>query len=248
MSHTVWIIDDDNSIRWVLEKALARADILCESYASADLMLQRLEYDLLASLTAPVRPDVGVLVVGLDEPSLAALNMSPPLPRRLHAQLVDAVRTLRVGRPLDPSAVVGPLIERASGKLLDALTVLGDGEQWLIEPRALDATGEQGAADKQPGQVSRQHHSKRIGARAHELHDRLRPDHFVTQGHAAGNGIQHQRQRCRDAKVVSQAMVIASPNLGARHWPTLAKSKLYDASFTHRFRKASVPAAPTETS
>ena len=56
------------------------------------------------------------------------------------------------------------------------------------------------------------------------------------------------RQRCRDAKVVSQAMVIASPNLGARHWPTLAKSKLYDASFTHRFRKASVPATPTETS
>lgn len=56
------------------------------------------------------------------------------------------------------------------------------------------------------------------------------------------------RQRCRDAKVVSQAMVIASPNLGARHWPTLVKSKLYDASFTHRFRKASVPATPTETS
>ncbi|MBT9514487.1 MAG: adenylate/guanylate cyclase domain-containing protein [Acidovorax sp.] len=53
--------------------------------------LQRLEYDLLASLTAPVRPDAGVLVVGLDEPSLAVLNRSPPLPRRLHAQLVDAV-------------------------------------------------------------------------------------------------------------------------------------------------------------
>ncbi|QTD46826.1 precorrin-4 C(11)-methyltransferase [Ottowia testudinis] len=46
---------------------------------------------------------------------------------------------------------------------------------------------------------------------------------------------------CRDAKVVSQSMVIASPALGARHWPTLAKSKLYDASFTHRFRRASAP-------
>jgi len=52
---------------------------------------QRLEYDLLSSLTAPVRPDARVLVVGLDEPSLAALNQAPPLPRRLHAQLVDAV-------------------------------------------------------------------------------------------------------------------------------------------------------------
>ena len=55
------------------------------------LPLQRLEYDLLSSLTAPVRPDAGVLVVGLDEPSLAQLNQSPPLPRRLHAQLVDAL-------------------------------------------------------------------------------------------------------------------------------------------------------------
>lgn len=47
------------------------------------------------------------------------------------------------------------------------------------------------------------------------------------------------KQRCREAKVVSQAMIIASPTLGARQWPTLAKSKLYDASFTHRFRRAS---------
>ena len=45
---------------------------------------------------------------------------------------------------------------------------------------------------------------------------------------------------CRDAKIVSQSMIIASPTLGARHWPTLAKSKLYDPSFTHRFRRASV--------
>ena len=47
---------------------------------------------------------------------------------------------------------------------------------------------------------------------------------------------------CREAKIVSQAMIVASPTLGARQWPTLAKSKLYDASFTHRFRRASAPA------
>ena len=40
-------------------------------------------------------------------------------------------------------------------------------------------------------------------------------------------------------------MVIASPTLGARHWPQLAKSRLYDASFTHRFRRASAPPADT---
>ena len=53
--------------------------------------LQRLEHDLLASGTAAPPPDVGVLVVGLDEPSLTALNLSPPVPRRLHAQLVQAL-------------------------------------------------------------------------------------------------------------------------------------------------------------
>lgn len=51
-------------------------------------------------------------------------------------------------------------------------------------------------------------------------------------------------QRCRDERIVSQAMIIASPALGARDWPELTKSKLYDARFTHRFRRASVPPGP----
>ena len=46
------------------------------------------------------------------------------------------------------------------------------------------------------------------------------------------------KQPCRGAGVVSQAMVIASPTLGARHWPELTRSRLYDPGFTHRFRKA----------
>ncbi|GAA0740983.1 precorrin-4 C(11)-methyltransferase [Ideonella azotifigens] len=47
------------------------------------------------------------------------------------------------------------------------------------------------------------------------------------------------KQLCREAGIVSQAMVIASPTLGARGWAELTKSKLYDATFTHRFRRAS---------
>ncbi len=38
----VWIIDDDRSIRWVLEKALAREDIEFRSFASADEAMQAL--------------------------------------------------------------------------------------------------------------------------------------------------------------------------------------------------------------
>ena len=47
------------------------------------------------------------------------------------------------------------------------------------------------------------------------------------------------RDQCRAEKISSQAMIIASPTLGARQWPGLKKSKLYDAGFTHRFRRAS---------
>ncbi|MDP2809670.1 MAG: nitrogen regulation protein NR(I) [Rhodocyclaceae bacterium] len=39
----VWIIDDDRSIRWVLEKALARENIPCKSFGSADEALAVLE-------------------------------------------------------------------------------------------------------------------------------------------------------------------------------------------------------------
>src|SRR5690606_36618148 len=36
----VWIVDDDQSIRWVLEKALARAGVAAHSYASAAEVLE----------------------------------------------------------------------------------------------------------------------------------------------------------------------------------------------------------------
>lgn len=45
------------------------------------------------------------------------------------------------------------------------------------------------------------------------------------------------RERCKAEKIASQAMIIASPALGARHWHEIKHSKLYDASFSHRFRK-----------
>lgn len=50
--------------------------------------------------------------------------------------------------------------------------------------------------------------------------------------------LQDIRERCRAEKINSQAMIIASPALGARHWPEIQHSKLYDAGFSHRFRKA----------
>lgn len=45
------------------------------------------------------------------------------------------------------------------------------------------------------------------------------------------------REQCIAEGVTAQAMIVVSPTLGARHWPELKKSKLYDPTFTHRFRK-----------
>lgn len=48
------------------------------------------------------------------------------------------------------------------------------------------------------------------------------------------------REKCKQAGINSQAMIIASPVLGARGWSDLKKPRLYDSTFTHRFRKAIV--------
>ncbi len=46
------------------------------------------------------------------------------------------------------------------------------------------------------------------------------------------------KHKCQAEKVGSQAMIVASPTLGAADWPDLIRSKLYDPGFSHRFRKA----------
>nr|WP_259559493.1 aldehyde dehydrogenase family protein [Brachybacterium sillae] len=61
--------------------------------------------------------------------------------RRFQAQLADAVLSLHVGMPTDPTATVGPIIEPAAGKLGSGLTTLGPGETWLARPRQLDDSG-----------------------------------------------------------------------------------------------------------
>ncbi len=73
--------------------------------------------------------------------SLAILVGSAARFPRLRRQLIDAVRSVRVGWPQDLGAVMGPVIEPPSGKLLRALTTLEKGETWLVEPRRLDDSG-----------------------------------------------------------------------------------------------------------
>ena len=73
--------------------------------------------------------------------SLVILVGSVAHSARFSNQLRDAVASLAVGYPADASTQMGPLIEPATGKLLGALTALGEGESWMLSPRKLDRDG-----------------------------------------------------------------------------------------------------------
>jgi two-component system nitrogen regulation response regulator GlnG len=51
----IWIVDDDRSIRWVLEKALTRANLPCRSFASASEALTALDSDVPQALVSDIR-------------------------------------------------------------------------------------------------------------------------------------------------------------------------------------------------
>jgi two-component system nitrogen regulation response regulator GlnG len=53
--NSVWIIDDDRSIRWVLEKSLAREDIDFKSFATADDALRALDGEVPQIVVSDIR-------------------------------------------------------------------------------------------------------------------------------------------------------------------------------------------------
>ena len=51
----VWIIDDDKSIRWVLEKALHKADIQTRSFPDANKIIESLQHEIPDALLTDIR-------------------------------------------------------------------------------------------------------------------------------------------------------------------------------------------------
>ena len=52
---SVWVIDDDRSIRWVLERALQRAGMEVTSFSSAEGILERLQYEQPKAVISDIR-------------------------------------------------------------------------------------------------------------------------------------------------------------------------------------------------
>lgn len=51
----IWIVDDDQSIRWVLQKAVSREGIPCEMFSNASEVLDRLQYETPQVLVSDIR-------------------------------------------------------------------------------------------------------------------------------------------------------------------------------------------------
>jgi RHH-type proline utilization regulon transcriptional repressor/proline dehydrogenase/delta 1-pyrroline-5-carboxylate dehydrogenase len=58
---------------------------------------------------------------------------------QFRAQLLDATRSLQLGPANEPRTAMGPLIEPPSPKLQRALEALDGHQQWLLEPKLVDA-------------------------------------------------------------------------------------------------------------
>lgn len=56
-------------------------------------------------------------------------------------QLVDAVKSLKVGPSWKLDTIMGPIIRKPESSLLRALRQLDDGEEWLLKPEQIDEAG-----------------------------------------------------------------------------------------------------------
>jgi len=125
--------------------------------------------------------------------SLAILVGSVGDSERFRRQLTDAVKSLAVGYPTDPTAVVGPLVEPPTGKLARGLTKLAEGESWLVKPRQLDGTDRLWSPGVRDGVVpgSEFHRTEYFGPvlgliRARDLDEALAIQNAVAYGLTAG--------------------------------------------------------------
>lgn len=137
-SETVWIVDDDRSIRWVLEKALQQEGMTTQSFDSADGVMGRL---------ARQQPDV--IISDIRMPGASGLDLlaqireqHPRLPviiMTAHSDLDSAVASYQGGafeylpKPFDVDEAVS-LVKRANQHSQE--------QQGLDVPQSLAATPE----------------------------------------------------------------------------------------------------------
>lgn len=118
----LWIIDDDKSIRWVLEKALDKADFDTESFEGGDSLLERLKSSQPDAIISDIRMP-GIDGLELLEQIQEAFPKIPVIIMTAHSDLSSAVKSYKHGafeylpKPFDVNeavAVARRAVEHAS--------------------------------------------------------------------------------------------------------------------------------------
>ncbi len=112
---TVWVVDDDRSIRWVMEKALTQAGLSCRSFETGEALLEAMASDLPDVVISDIR------MPGID--GLALLSQlreaHPGLPviiTTAHSDLDSAVASYEEGafeylpKPFDVDEIVSTVL------------------------------------------------------------------------------------------------------------------------------------------
>jgi len=111
IAETVWIVDDDKSIRWVVEKALQKADILTRSFAGGKELLAALKESLPDALITDIRMP-GIDGLELLEKIQHSHPELPVIVMTAHSDLESAVSAFHGGafeylpKPFDIKEVV----------------------------------------------------------------------------------------------------------------------------------------------
>ena len=158
-SETVWIVDDDRSIRWVLEKALQQEGMTTQSFDSADGVLSRLSRQ---------QPDV--IISDIRMPGASGLDLLarirelyPRLPviiMTAHSDLDSAVASYQGGafeylpKPFDVDEAVS-LVKRANQHAQEQQSLAAPVEQ----PRTPEIIGEAPAMQEVFRAIGRLSHS-----------------------------------------------------------------------------------------
>ncbi|WP_394202460.1 nitrogen regulation protein NR(I) [Shewanella waksmanii] len=117
MTEKVWVLDDDNSIRWVVERALKGAKISCASFAAAESLWEALELTqpkvIISDIRMPGTDGLTLLErIQLHYPHIPVIIMTA------HSDLDSAVSAYQAGafeylpKPFDIDEAIG-LVERA---------------------------------------------------------------------------------------------------------------------------------------
>jgi len=117
MNNPVWIIDDDRSIRWVFEKALAREGIAHRTFAAAQEALDRLSEETPAVVVSDIRMP-GLSGIEFMRELRARLATAPVIVMTAYSDLESAVAAFQGGafeylpKPFDVDHAVA-LVRRA---------------------------------------------------------------------------------------------------------------------------------------